>query len=320
MPPFMQIEPVIVVGGINCDITAAVDGEVMPETSTPGRVSLSPGGVARNVAHGLAQLGVPVRLIGCVGTDPLSEWVLSRTADAGVDVSTVDRVPGTGSGVYVSLLAAGELHSAVSDMGGIDSLDPERLVALLDTAGQAGAGGGEPKPAALVLDLNVSAPAAAAAVRWANTAGVPVVVEPVSVAKAVRLAGVAGQVEVVTPNLAEARALRVLPTGPSIARWVVTRGRFGAGYWENGTSAAQLVSAAPVATVNANGAGDAFLAGLVAGRVRGLPWPEAVRWGVAAGRITAGSPQSVAPGLSADAILRDVTRSDDRSDNQGAGR
>ena len=153
MPPFMQIEPVIVVGGINCDITAAVDGEVMPETSTPGRVSLSPGGVARNVAHGLAQLGVPVRLIGCVGTDPLSEWVLSRTADAGVDVSTVDRVPGTGSGVYVSLLAAGELHSAVSDMGGIDSLDPERLVALLDTAGQAGAGGGTVEDRGLFPDV-----------------------------------------------------------------------------------------------------------------------------------------------------------------------
>ncbi|MFN0194315.1 MAG: PfkB family carbohydrate kinase, partial [Aestuariivirga sp.] len=48
---------VVAIGGANIDIKAKALGNVLPGTSNPGTVSVSPGGVARNIAHNLAVLG-----------------------------------------------------------------------------------------------------------------------------------------------------------------------------------------------------------------------------------------------------------------------
>ena len=307
---------VIVLGGINCDISAAVDGPLQRETSNPGRVSLSPGGVGRNIAHLLGQLAVPVSLVGVVGQDSLSDWVLQRTAAAGVRVDSVIRSPGYGVGVYVSLLAAGELDTAVSDMAAGESLDPEQAVAALERCADGGAADrgfrsgaeasrGLPRRI-LVIDLNVSPPVAQAALDWAELRGYAVVVEPVSTAKARRLAGLRGRVAVLTPNLAEARVVSELAKTadlPEIDTWIVTRGDQGVGLWRKGDPATRLIHGRRVRTVNANGAGDALVAGLVAG----LHGGESVEWsvmqGIAAGAIVAGSAASVAAAISREDLI-----------------
>lgn len=351
----MKRDSVVVVGGINCDITASVAGHITPGSSTPGRVGLSPGGVGRNIAHGLALLGVPVSLVGRAGDDPLSGWVLRETAAAGVDTTAVDRATAGSPGMYVSLLRDGELEAAVADMAAIEGLSPDAATDLLAVVAR------RQRPAAVVVDLNLPPGTVGAVIRWANEREIPVIVEPVSVAKAQRLVGVGGQIEVVTPNVAEAMALQAAPGPlPQIEWWVVTRGRLGAGLihreWSDGGAAAssgvtadgagrptvavsasspaelpdvaatpgeaapppsratvfsprdgaicRLIPARPVTTRNANGAGDALVAGFVAGFVAGLDVPTATRWGIAAGTITAAAEGSVAAELSRAAVVR----------------
>ncbi|MFO8041880.1 MAG: carbohydrate kinase family protein [Alkalispirochaeta sp.] len=291
----MKRDRVIVVGGINCDITASVPGSLTPGSSTPGRVSLSAGGVGRNVAHCLALLGAPVSLVGIAGTDPLSEWVLSQTAAAGVETAHVAREPAWRAGTYVSLLAAGELASAVSDMAAIDELPPERAIQLVQRAAAAG------DVRWLVVDLNLPPAAVQAVIAWANEHRVAVIVEPVSVAKAARLWGCRGEIEVITPNAAEAAVLEEASTAgklPVVRNWVVTRGAAGAAVWQGDAGEATIIPTIARETVNANGAGDAFTAGLVAALSAGHSLEEAARWGVAAGGITAASPHTVEPALS----------------------
>jgi sugar/nucleoside kinase (ribokinase family) len=86
------------------------------------------------------------------------------------------------------------------------------------------------------------------------------------------------------------------------ARWAVcTRGQAGAvalgrdeGWW--------TVSAVPTRAVDTNGAGDAFTAGLLAGSLRGLLLPEALRWGSAAGALTVASTDLASPDVSPDTV------------------
>jgi len=52
-------------------------------TSNPSSAVVAPGGVGRNVAENLARWGVAVSLLGVVGEDALSTFVLEETAGAG---------------------------------------------------------------------------------------------------------------------------------------------------------------------------------------------------------------------------------------------
>ena len=288
----MNLDSVLVVGGINCDISASVTSPIVPRTSNPGLVGLSPGGVGRNIAHTLALLGVPVRLLGAVGSDPLSDWVLERTVRAGVDVSGVMRPADGTAGVYVSILADGELEVAVSDMAAMDVLDGETVRRLLNA---------EPLPRYVVADCNLPAAALQSVLDWAAAHQVGVVMEPVSVAKAERIGELTGSIDIVTPNRDEAAVLARLDAAgrlPDIAAIVVTRGAEGASFFHVGEPVCHLVPARRTTTRNANGAGDAFVAGLVAALAAGRTMADAVGTAVALGSRTAASPTSVAEDLS----------------------
>jgi sugar/nucleoside kinase (ribokinase family) len=69
------------------------------------------------------------------------------------------------------------------------------------------------------------------------------------------------------------------------------------------------VSAVPVdAVVDANGAGDAFVAGLLAARTGGAALAESLRWASAAGALAVRSIDLVAPDLDRTAVERVALR------------
>ena len=76
---------IIVIGGANLDIKAKSLAVNHFGTSNPSRISTSPGGVARNIAHNLARLGASVGLITVIGDDHQGEAVLEATKAAGVE-------------------------------------------------------------------------------------------------------------------------------------------------------------------------------------------------------------------------------------------
>ena len=68
---------VTVVGGMNLDLLATPDVPLLPRDSTPGKITLRPGGVGRNIAARLTEAGANVRLITALGCDERAE-MLSR--------------------------------------------------------------------------------------------------------------------------------------------------------------------------------------------------------------------------------------------------
>ncbi len=327
----------LVIGGINIDIIAEPGGPVVPGSSNPGTVTVHPGGVARNIAEFLSRLSVPVSLSGSIGDDPLSRFVLDRTGESGVDISGVQVGPG-GVGKYVTIQEEGDILVAVSDATGVETLDPAALMTILLPLQERLPARGRD---ILVIDCNLRADTLHAAIAWANEVGMYVVVEPVSVTKALRLTGAVGAVDLITPNRAEWEALcAAADVLPPVRHAAVTCGGEGAilyhrhseGGDSGGTPDAQSAGAGvkssavvkapsggrryPARTVramNANGAGDAFVAGMVwaltqEADLRDPDWDRVVCAGLIAGRWTVMSPETVPADISAQRLTAELDR------------
>jgi len=80
---------VIVVGAASMDTKGRPRKVLVPATSNPGDIRISVGGVGRNVAEGLARLGVRTTLLSAVGDDEWGQRILECTAAGGADVSQV---------------------------------------------------------------------------------------------------------------------------------------------------------------------------------------------------------------------------------------
>lgn len=287
---------VVVVGGATMDVLARTSAHLVPATSNPGRTRLSPGGVGRNVAACLGLLGAPVRLVSAVGTDAFGDEVVRVTARCGADVSGVRRVPGS-TGTYTALLDdRGELVAAVSDMAVVEKLELE-----LDTLPLGDV-------ALVVVDGNLSPAQVGRLLAAARSAGVPVALEPVSVAKASRLAPVVRDLFLLTPNREELAAL----TGREPHDWHgsvadlhergvqhvwVREGASGSWWCTTGTDPVHLDPVPTTTVVDVTGAGDAMLAAWVAAWLRGAEPVGAAGEGHRAAAVTVGSPHAVRPDL-----------------------
>ena len=64
-----------VIGGLNADIWGRPSGPIILRDSNPGSVTLTPGGVGRNIAHDLCLLGLDVSLVSAVGVDSNGEFL-----------------------------------------------------------------------------------------------------------------------------------------------------------------------------------------------------------------------------------------------------
>lgn len=305
--------PVLVIGSAGIDLVGRASRPLQPGTSTPGRLRLSHGGVARNVAENLARLGTEAVLITALGDDAQGGQVLERLRSAGVDVQHVLTVAGASTGAYLAVLdQTGGLHLGLDDMGVVAALTPEYLRERAELF--AGA-------AVVFLDANLPAETLAAAVQLARRHHVPVAADPTSAALAARLIPHLEDLWLITPNEAEADVLCPLPVrhadvsqvlaaarhlvslGVDIA--MVTMAEFGVGYAS--AEGSGHLPALRTEVVDPTGAGDALTAAALFGLLNGIPLDEAVRLGLSAAALTLRTPGTVAPELSLE-LLYDQLR------------
>jgi pseudouridine kinase len=295
---------VVVVGGANVDVKARSAGRATSMTSNPGRASMTPGGVGRNIAENLARLGVRTFLVSAIGRDALGNGLLSQTVAAGVNCEYVHRTDAA-TGTYTAVLDCdGELIVAVSDMAAVDALGPGPVNEARDIIATAGL---------LVLDGNLSMATLSHAGDLAAAAEVRTILEPVSVPKAARVASYITAdrpLYAVTPNRDELSALTGLPTRTDkqlhkAADSLHQRGvehvwvRLGAGgsLLSAASSATAWLPAATAAVDDVTGAGDAMLAAFCYAVLTGSDPIDAARYGQAAALLTLASPHTVRPDL-----------------------
>ena len=300
---------VVVVGGAIMDIKARSAEVLDPGTSNPGRVATNPGGVGRNIAENLARLGTPTHLVTALGNDPFGESLLTHTRDAGVHVDHVVVGPRP-TGTYLAVLDhEGDLSVAVSDMSATDALtvaDLDGVRALVQHC------------ELLVVDGNIPVDVTTWLLESARASDVSVVLEPVSVVKARRMATVLSPdrpVLAITPNIDELAALvgRDVPNsvaGMSRAAaelhergvehvWVRrgARGSLLSSRTPDGAPAVSTNTMVSTHVVDVTGAGDSMTAGFVHALLDGRDAPGAAAYGQATAALTTESGSTVRPDL-----------------------
>ena len=123
---------VVVVGGVNVDIGGHSFAPLIAADSNPGSVSVSLGGVGRNIAHNMSLMGLDVRLLTAYGDDFHGQQVAASCSELGIDLSHALRVSGGTTSTYLYLAdPAGEMALAVSDMSICEKITPAYLAANL---------------------------------------------------------------------------------------------------------------------------------------------------------------------------------------------
>lgn len=111
-----QTTDVLCIGGANLDYKLQLNEPFQSETSNPISSSLSHGGVIRNVAENLANLGQDVSLMTLLGDDPEAQAIKSALHGL-VDTSPTEELPGIGTGKYYAILSpSGSLEAGLVDM------------------------------------------------------------------------------------------------------------------------------------------------------------------------------------------------------------
>lgn len=296
-----ELPRVVVVGAASIDTKGRARGALIPATSNPGEIRVSAGGVGRNIAENLGRLGVPTLLLSAVGDDEAGRHILEVTAAGGVDVSQVI-VSHSRSAAYLAVLnEKGVMRLSIDDMAIMEEVTPRYIYDRRRVIRGA---------RMVVMDANLSPAAIASALRVATKAGVPVCVDPVSVALAPRLKEHLPYLSIITPNAQEAEVLSESPIQDRFEAIAAAQKLISLGVEvaiislaEEGLCYATSqekghIPAIKCEVADATGAGDALTAGVVYGLVNDIPVSEAVRLGVSAATLALTCVDTVCPDLS----------------------
>jgi sugar/nucleoside kinase (ribokinase family) len=252
-------------------------------------VQLATGGCALSTATALARLGVRTALCGCVGRDLLGRVLRDEASARGLDTEGVRISAELTSASLVLDRSDGErtfLHNPGAS-GALTREDVEQSLARAEPRWLHVGG-------ALVMP-GLDGEPLAEALSGARERGVITSLDPVhdATGRWDRLHAALPSLDVICPNLTEARGITGRETAAGCAAWLRTRGvgtvaiklgRDGAYALDDAT--AEHVPPFEVRAKDETGAGDAFAGGLIYGLLRDWPLRRAVRLANAVGALS----------------------------------
>jgi sugar/nucleoside kinase (ribokinase family) len=280
---------VVCLGILVADVVAR-PVDALPEAGTLGLVSsivLRGGGCALNTSSALVRLGLRAAAIGKVGNDAFGDFVVSLLRDRGVDGAGVIRDPSASTSASVALVDSAGERTFLHNPGANDLLRADEI-------GEAAFGGRALHVAgALVLD-GLDGEPAAKILAEAQRRGLHTSLDTVFDASGrwERVLPALPHCDLVTPGRAEAEAmsgegdperaaLRLRELGAGTA--AVTLGPEGCQVAADDFDG--HVPAVRVEAVDGTGAGDAFAAGFIYGRLAGWSTEACARFANAAGAL-----------------------------------
>lgn len=293
----------VVVGGVNVDIGGRSQRKLVAVDSNPGKVSISLGGVGRNIAHNMTLMGVDVKMLTAMGEDVYGARIAESCRSLGIDTSRALRVADCATSTYLYIAdEEGEMALALSDMEVCDRITPSYLSANLQVLQNA---------RVIVADTNIPAETL---VYLAENCSAPIFCDPVSTIKAEKLRPVLNKIHTLKPNRLEAELLSGVPIrskqdAETAAKVLMEKGvqRVFISMGADGVYAASeedqmWLGNLPGEMVNTTGCGDAFMAALVWAYMQDLDLKETALAGLAAGSIAMESQETINPAMSATAL------------------
>lgn len=113
-----------VFGGTNIDMQAIIAGKVRPYESNPSKISVTFGGVGRNIARSIAN-SEPCYFISAFSNSPLFLPLIEDLKNHHIDLSYSKIFNDQGSSIYLDLIDQDGVVVGASDTGLVERLNPE---------------------------------------------------------------------------------------------------------------------------------------------------------------------------------------------------
>ena len=264
------------------------------------------GGVGRNITENLARMGGKVAMISVIGDDHMGIGAREHLRSLGVDVSLIQSVKGRNSAMYLSILNHdNDMELAICDMDIISHITPDLIEKNRNVL---------EKSKVIALDGNLEEET----IRYVTDRffSVPLFLDPVSAAKAVKAKDVIGKFACIKPNVMEAEILSGMEirsendlkragqwfTDQGVGRLFVTLNKDGVYYKDRHCEG--FIRPGHVKISSATGAGDSFSAAILLGLEEDMDTRDIARYGMAASAIAMESSSAVNQNISKDEIER----------------
>lgn len=291
----VQDEPyILVIGGSNIDIQGFPKEKLIQRDSNIGTVKMSLGGVGRNIAENCARLGVPTRLMSVIGDDPYGQKILKEAQAIGLNMQDTVVLSGESTSTYLSILdETHDMAMAINHMDSIEKLTVDHIRSKRSIIEHA---------QLVVLDTNL--PQAVLDHLLTQYPKTKFFVDTVSTKKALKIKDHLKNIHTLKPNRMEAEVLTgssekipLLELGSQLKckRSFISLGSQGVQVFEGKTHL--HFPTKPIEVVNATGAGDAFMAGLVYAYLKGYDIKETCLTAMAASRLALSHPDTINPNL-----------------------
>lgn len=282
---------ILVIGDYTLDVLISNSGSG-DELCLPAEIDVIPGGVGRNIALNLQNLGADVVLVTAYA-DTAAGAILEK--DSRENNLCVRNIAGRRMNVFCAELdASGQVSKAFYDIATLEQIETEDLLSVIK----------EVRPECVVLDANLLPAQLEKLSRWCVENSVHYALEAVSAPKAHRIAGVINGCLLVKFNQyelcsflggAEKSVEKMLGDVDGIVKngarnVVVSLGASGSIFSDGET---KYFPSQTVSVVNENGAGDAMFATALLAILQGEPMKRVARLAIAAAEKTCMVKQAV---------------------------
>lgn len=292
-----------VIGVVFVDVKGFPHGKYIPTGRNIGDVKIVHGGVSRNVAQNLANVGNDVTFITMFEPDALGSGVRANLAANGVDLTYAIEAP-AGMGMWLAVMDEnGDLAGSISrqpDSSRLDALFQERGDEIMQNCDD------------VVLEIDMRASIADRVFELAEKHRRDIYVIVGNMGVILKRQALLSRARLIVMNEIEAGLLfgctldpadpervlevtRIEANKRDLKQIVVTLGVHGSIYFDSRNGDAGFVPAEPTRLVDSTGAGDAFFSGTVDGLIHGMNLRDACARGAHLASLTIQTEENTCP-------------------------
>lgn len=302
---------VVCIGGANVDRKYHLKEKAQLGTSNPANLTVSVGGVARNIAENLGRLSHPVRLLTVAGND--ADWeAIVQSSSMHMSISDVNMMNSYSTGSYSAVLNPdGELIVAMANMDVYEKLSVEYMKEKERIMMNA---------AAIIIDLNCPKETVEYVKSFSQRYSIPFVIIPVSSPKMSHLPDHLTGVTWFICNRDEAEVYTNKPIKTDedwrnavksimdcgVENVIVTAGSKGAMAATKNSEVIHFPAVEGVSVEDVTGAGDAFVSGVLHGYLLNMDWQQSIKAGLVNAAKTLESNDTVRQDLTAEQLEKEL--------------
>lgn len=295
---------VTVIGAANIDIHGFTEEKLILGDSNPGTVKVCLGGVGRNISENLTKLEIDTKLITALGGDANSKKLIDECKLQGIDMDNILVIQDMSASIYLAIIDDnGDMGLALSDMSVLERITPEFIRSKSHIISNS-----------KIIVLDTGLPTEVIEYILMNFKDSKIFLDPVSIKKARKVMDTIGKFHTIKLNKLEAEYLSNIKIkneddldetsryfmDKGVKRVFITLGKKGVFYREGDYK--NLLPSPAINVVNATGAGDAFMAGVVYCSLLGKDIDYTAKFSTSASLLALSHQDTVSPNMNIEKV------------------